>query len=183
MIASQHKGVYALRFDGKEVVTGGLFCAVGVLLPTLFHAFNLGKTFLPMHLPILVLGLLVSPPIAACGGFITPIASSFLTGMPPFPTALLMAIELPVLGATASFLRRYFKLPLLVCVFGAIVARCLCDIALAYAIAPLLQLPPGAFGIASIVSGVPGIILQVVAAPPIVMLIEHGRRRVSDERV
>jgi hypothetical protein len=176
-------GVCALRSEGKEIVMGGLFCAVGVLLPMLFHALGVGKTFLPMHLPILVLGLLVSPPVAACGGFITPIVSSFLTGMPPFPTALLMAVELPVLGATASFLCRYCKLPLLVCVFGAIGARCLCDIALAYTVAPLLQLPPGAFGVASIVSGVPGIILQVVAAPPIVMLIERGRRRISDERV
>lgn len=170
-----------MRPDPREVVVGGLFCAVGVVLPILFHAIGLGKTFLPMHLPILILGLLTSPAVAACGGFITPFASWFLTGMPPMPTVLLMAVELPTLGASASLLRRWLRLPLIACVIGAIAVRCLCDIALAYTIAPLLQLPPGAFGLASIAAGVPGIILQVVAAPPIVLLIERSRR-LQDER-
>lgn len=172
-----------MRPEPKEVVIGGLFCAVGVVLPMLFHAIGLGKFFLPMHLPILVLGLLThSPIVAACGGFITPLASWLLTGMPPMPTALLMAVELPALGASASLLRHRLCLPLLACVIGAIIARCLCDIVLAYTIAPLLQLPPGAFGIASIAAGAPGIILQIVAAPPIVLLIEHSRRVAWHER-
>ncbi|MCS7253646.1 MAG: ECF transporter S component [Armatimonadota bacterium] len=171
-----------MRFNQREVVVGGLFCAIGVILPVLFHAVGLGRSFLPMHLPILALGLLTSPLVAACGGFITPLASLFLTGMPPLPTALLMAVELPVLGASASFFRHRLRLPLLLCVISAIAARCLADIVLAYTFAPLLQLPPGAFGIASILVGLPGIVLQVVAVPPIVLLIERSRGIEQDER-
>lgn len=171
-----------MRTDAKEVVIGGLFCAIGVLLPMLFHAVGLGRAFLPMHLPILVLGLLTSPTVAACGGFITPLASSFLTGMPPMPTALLMALELPVLGASASLFRRWLHLPLLLCAVCAIAARCVSDMALAYTIAPMLQLPPGAFGIASITLGIPGIILQIVAAPPIVLAIERSKGWRRDDR-
>ncbi len=160
----------------QEVLIGALFGAVGVLLPILFHAVGLGRAFLPMHLPILVAGFFVSPLVAAATGFVVPWVSCFLTGMPPFPTAVLMSLELPVLGATASVLHCVLKLNVWVSTFGAIVARILWDITLlATVVAPLRQLPPGAFGIAAVIAGVPGIVLQLVAAPTIVLALKRAR--------
>ncbi|HID06761.1 MAG TPA: hypothetical protein EYP10_06395, partial [Armatimonadetes bacterium] len=52
----------------REIVLAGLFSALGVLLPILFHIVGLGKTFLPMHLPILTLGFLASPATVAAAG-------------------------------------------------------------------------------------------------------------------
>ncbi len=160
----------------QEVLIGALFGAVGVLLPVLFHAVGLGRVFLPMHLPILVAGFFVSPIVAAATGFITPWASCFLTGMPPLPMAVLMSLELPILGVTASLLYRVLKLNVWFSTIGAIVLRILWDIALlATVVAPLLQLPPGAFGVAAVLAGAPGIVLQLVATPAIVLALKRAK--------
>ena len=167
----------------REVLVGALFGAVGVLLPILFHAVGLGRAFLPMHLPILIAGFFLSPLVAAATGFVEPWASCFLTGMPPLPTAVLMSLELPILSAMASVLHRVLKLNVWVSTIGAIVARILWDIALlATVVAPLLQLPPGAFGITAVIVGAPGIGLQLVVAPAVVLALKRARPQWGQER-
>lgn len=173
----------------KESLIASLFAALGVVVPILFHLIGLGRVFLPMHLPILIVGFLVSPVIAAAAGFVTPWVSSFLTGMPPLPTAALMSIELPVLAAVASICYRTLSKKLqkaswsskIIVALGstviAIVARIAVDLfLLAKVVAPLLQLPAGSFGVAAVVAGLPGIALQLAIAPSIVLAIERERK-------
>jgi len=173
----------------REVLVASLFGALGIVVPTLFHLVGLGRVFLPMHLPVLAAGFFVSPLVAAAVGFLTPWASSFLTGMPPLPTAVLMSIELPVLSAVASTCYRTFGRRLregskggkIVAVLSstiiAIVARIFVDLTLlATVVAPLLQLPAGAFGLASVLAGLPGIALQLTVVPAVVLTIERVRR-------
>lgn len=173
----------------RDVLVASLFAALGVVTPILFHLVGLGKVFLPMHLPILIVGFLVSPVIATAVGFVTPWVSSFLTGMPPLPTAALMSIELPVLAAVASIchctLGKKFRKASwsgkIIVVWGstviAIVARIAVDLfLLAKVVAPMLQLPVGSFGAAAVVAGLPGIALQLVIAPTVVLAIERERK-------
>lgn len=173
----------------REVLVASLFGALGIVVPILFHLVGLGRVFLPMHLPVLAAGFFVSPLVAAAVGFLTPWASSFLTGMPPLPTAVLMSIELPVLSAVASTCYRTFGRRLregseggkIVAVLSstiiAIVARIFVDLTLlATVVAPLLQLPAGAFGLASVLAGLPGIALQLTVVPAVVLTIERVRR-------
>ncbi len=173
----------------KEVLLGALFGTLGIIVPILFHIVGLGRVFLPMHLPILAAGFFVSPVIAAAVGFVTPWASSFLTGMPPLPTAVLMSIELPVLSAVASLCYRTFGrwvqrsikggkiFAVLSSTIIAIVARIIVDLTLlATVVAPLLQLPAGAFGLASVLAGLPGIALQIIVVPIVVLTIERIRK-------
>lgn len=173
----------------REVLVAALFGALGIVVPILFHIVGLGRVFLPMHLPILAAGFFVSPVIAAVVGFVTPWASSFLTGMPPLPTAVLMSIELPVLSAVASICYRTFGrwmqkgikggkiFAVLSSTIIAIVARIVVDLTLlATIVAPLLQLPAGAFGLASVIAGLPGIALQVLIVPIVVLTIEQIRK-------
>jgi hypothetical protein len=95
-------------FQARDMVLGGLFGALGIVVPMLFHAVGLGKVFLPMYLPILALGLMVSWEVALIVGCATPLLSAVLTGMPPLapPIAALMATELACLAAVASLARR-----------------------------------------------------------------------------
>lgn len=173
----------------REVVTAALFSALGVVVPILFHLVGLGRVFLPMHLPILAVGFFVSPLTAAAAGFVTPWASSFLTGMPPLPTAVLMSLELPVLAATASVCYRFLKNKIsqgtlagkIFTIWGsavvAILARVIFDLVLlAEVVAPLLQLPAGSFGLIAVLSGAPGILLQLTVVPAIVLKIDQIRR-------
>jgi len=175
----------------REILIGTLFAALGVIVPILFHLVGLGRVFLPMHLPILAAGFFVSPIVAAATGFVTPWVSSFLTGMPPLPTAVLMSLELPVLAGIASLCYRALRGRVhesrwtgkIIAVWSstviAVVARVAVDLLLlAKVVAPLLQLPVGSFGLAAVLAGAPGIVLQLTVVPAIVLAIERmGKER------
>lgn len=172
-----------------EISVGALFAALGVVVPILFHLVGLGRVFLPMHLPILAVGFFVSPIVAAAAGFVTPWVSSFLTGMPPLPVAVLMSLELLVLAGIASLCYRALKgrvhksrwVGKIIAVWSstviAIVARIAVDLLLlAKVVAPILQLPAGSFGLAAVLAGTPGIVLQLTLVPAIVLAIERMRK-------
>ena len=64
--------------------------AGAVVLPQIFHTLgavsglgtSVGEAFLPMHLPIILAGLLAGPLVGAVSGFLAPIISYALSGMP-----------------------------------------------------------------------------------------------------
>ncbi|UCC69892.1 MAG: ECF transporter S component [Armatimonadota bacterium] len=152
--------------------------ALGLLLPIGFHALGWGgKVFLPMHLPVVVAGFLVSPATAVSLGVVVPLLSSVLTGMPPLapPVAALMALELATKAGLASVLYRSLRLPMSVVLLAAIVA----DWAV---LGVAVWWGAGAFGIESgvftyiagvIALGLPGTILQLVAVPVTVTAIQR----------
>lgn len=72
------------------------FCCV---LPAAFHAFGLGTAFSPMHIPVLMCGLICGGGYGAVCGFIGPILSSIITGMPPATGLVSMVPELLFYGA------------------------------------------------------------------------------------
>ena len=67
----------------KKLVYTGLLVAVGVLLPQVFHIFGssaAGMVFLPMHIPVLIGGLLLGPMSGLCIGVAAPLISFGITG-------------------------------------------------------------------------------------------------------
>lgn len=165
-----------LQARARHLALAGLVCALGMVLPVLFHAVGLGRTFLPMHLPILWGGLLLPPGLASLAGLLTPWASMLLTGMPPLPMAVIMSAELAVLGGSASVLRR-MGAPAAVAAWLAIVLRVMVTLVLTVALARMLNLPPAGVGIASVAAGLPGIVLQAVLVPAAAA--PFGRARAS----
>ncbi len=175
----------------RELSLGGLFIALGIVIPIGFHALGggkLGPVLLPMYLPVLVCGMLVSPGIAAAVGLLTPALSSALTGMPPvLPVLPLMMAELSVMGAVASLLHRRLRLPVLLAtpltlVAGRIVTGL--SVLLAVSLLPadlLASLPPpmrwpATYVIAATVTALPGLVLQLIAVPAVVTMVERRSR-------
>jgi len=157
-----------MKYSARDIALGGLFGTLGVVLPMIFHMVGLSHVFLPMHLPVLVCGLLVSPVTAFAVGVVTPIASAALTGMPPIvPTGVMMTLELGALGLMASCARRYLRLPIFVSVIVAMAAARLVTGLEMLGLAPLMGLKqsPMAYLAASVVSSWPGLALQLVVAP------------------
>lgn len=163
----------------RRIVIGGFFVAIGVVLPLAFHTFNVGQVFLPMHIPVLLSGYFVGPVIGAIVGFITPLLSSVLTGMPPFmpPIAQGMLAELACYGFFTGLLYRHMKLnSIITLIFAMILGR------LVYGIVGAFLLPIFGFeGIsplypitAGLITGIPGIILQLIIIPPIIYFIERN---------
>lgn len=160
----------------KEIVLSGLLLASGILLPMVFHMFSLtGPIALPMHIPVLIGGFLLSPQLALLLGIITPIISGLLTGMPVmFPMSIIMACELGVYGLTASLATRNFNLS---AIPALIISMILGRIAAGLTVAALVQLfgvkmNPIAYVQGAIVTGLPGIIIQLLFIPALIYAIK-----------
>lgn len=161
---------------GKDVVLGGLFTALGVVLPMLFHLVGLGKVFLPMHLPVVTAGFLVRPAVAASVGVSVPLLSAALTGMPPLPLAPLMAVELAILASSASLFYRRLRLPWWASLPLAILCGRTSWVLMVLILAPLLHLPERMLSLASIVAGLPGTALQLLVVPMVVCTLERRQK-------
>lgn len=157
------------KLTTKELVSGGLLLAIGILLPMIFHSFGMmGPVFLPMHIPVLIGGLILSPYLALVLGIATPIISGVLTGMPPmFPMAVIMAFELGAYGIIASLATRKFKLSsipsLIISMIGGRIVAGLTVAALVQLFG--IKMNPIAFVKGAVITGLPGIIIQIIIIP------------------
>jgi len=165
-------------FEARDLALGGLFGALGIVVPVLFHVLGpgVGPIFLPMYIPILALGALASWEVALVVGAATPLISSVLTGMPPLapPVALLMAFELAAL-ATATSLARSARLGLWpALVVGIISARVAGALAL-LTVGRALGYDKGVveYAVLSLLIAWPGILLQLTVVPGAVYAIER----------
>ena len=157
-----------MRFSVKQVSLNALFISLGIIIPFFFHQFGLaGRIFSPMHYPVFFAGIMLGPVSGAVVGLLSPILSFFLTSMPPPYAVPLMAIELPVYGFSIGLLYRYLKFPLLLSLILSMVAgRCAFALGL-FVIGAFIKLPLNfmSFLEASFITGLPGIVLQLILIP------------------
>lgn len=165
-----------------ENVMAGVFLVLALVFPVFFHMVHLGATFLPMFFPIALCGLLISPVPAMLVGFLAPLLSSVMTGMPPLypPIALIMAVEGVVLAGSLSVLRTQWHWPLYPSLITGILLQRLMLAAAVFGIAPLFHLPPKVFSAGMVFSGIPGVILQLIAVPPLVSMLEPRIKRMQE---
>lgn len=165
----------------KLLTQVALFVAIGVLLPMVFHAVGLGKVFLPMHIPALLSGFYGGPLVGAITGFVTPLLSAVLTGMPTLmpPVAQPMAFELGTYGCVAGILYYRVKAGVVPSLLGSMLAgRVMYGLVGAFLL-PLFGLKsvPLLYPLtAGVISGLPGIAVQLVLIPLLV-------NRISPERL
>ena len=75
-----------------------------------------------MHIPVFIGGILLAPELAILVGFLTPLLSSLLTGMPIlFPIAIIMMFELGTYGFIVSKLTRKYKLTIIITIIIAMI--------------------------------------------------------------
>ena len=152
----------------------GLFGALSLALPMLFHVFGLaGPLFLPMYWPLVTLAFLVSTGRAVLVAALVPFASSVLTGMPLLwpPLVVVMSAELAVqvglvgaLGrpkAGVASMGRAFAVLAAVLVAGRFLhAAGVWGLAQAFP-----RLPAGVLAGASLLAGWPGVVAMLVFVP------------------
>lgn len=167
----------------KKLVISALLLAVGLVLPFLTGQIpQLGSMLLPLHLPVLICGFVCGWSWGLAVGFILPLFRSLLFGMPPMvPTALAMAFEMAAYGAVSGLL--YRRLPkttvnIYVALVGAmLVGRLvwgLVSIPL-YAIFTERSFALAAFWAGGFVNAWPGMVLQLVLVPVIVLALERAK--------
>jgi len=160
----------------KNIVLSGVFIAIGIVLPIIFHSFNMGgQVFLPMHIPVLIAGMFLGPLYGLIVGVITPILSSVLTGMPPmFPMLPIMIFELATYGFVSGYIyKKFTKNSYLSLIAGMIDGRITAAIVV-YVLASFFgaQMSPFNFVKAGIITGLPGIIIQLIIIPPLVKILK-----------
>ena len=86
----------------KKACICSLCTALCYVLPVAFHALALGAAFSPMHLPVLLCGLVCGWPYGLFCGLAGPVISCVLSGMPSPAQLIYMGPELCVYGLAAG---------------------------------------------------------------------------------
>lgn len=164
----------------KRLVLAAACTALCVVLPIAFHAIpNAGQVILPMHIPVLLCGLICSWPYGFLCGLLGPLLSSLITGMPPAAMLPSMMIECATYGCTAGLMLKWVHtkhtyLDLYICQSVAMVAgRVIAGLAKAWILAP--GTPAFAWVTTSLVAGIPGIVLQLALLPTIVYALMRAK--------
>lgn len=160
----------------KKLVLAAVCIALCVVLPMAFHAIqNAGAVFLPMHIPVLLCGLICGWPYGLLCGLLGPLLSSALTSMPPAPILPSMMVELAVYGCVTGIMMQlvHTKKPLADLYISMITAmalgRTLAGLAKSLIFAP--GTAPFAWVTTSLVTGLPGICIQLVLIPLVIYVL------------
>jgi len=162
----------------------GAFVLLNVAVPWVFHQFHLaGPTFLPMHIFVFVAGLLLGWRMGLIVGFLTPLISYTVSGMPVLQVLPQIVIEFSVYGLTAGMLRERFNLRVIWSLFGAMIAgrlALLLGILVIYLIIGTVYSPLGlevnpilAFW-SMIKQGWPGMVIQLTLIPGVIWLLSKS---------
>ena len=164
----------------KKIVFTAVCAALCVVLPMAFHAIqNAGTIFLPMHIPVLLCGLMCGWPFGCICGILGPVLSSLLTGMPPAAMLPSMIIECAAYGCVTGLMMKYVhtKNPvadLYVSMITAMVlGRVLAGLAKSLILSP--GTAPFAWVTTTLVAGIPGIVIQLILIPLVVMSLTRAK--------
>ena len=165
-----------------KMILAALFLALAYVMPFLTGQIpEIGSMLCPMHIPVLLCGFICGWQWGLVVGFVAPIFRSLILTMPPlFPTAVCMAFELAAFGALAGIL--YKKIPRKkLCIYVSLLISMLVG-RLVWGIAMFVcfGIKGGSFTLTAFLAGaftnaVPGITVQILLIPIIVMLLENTK--------
>lgn len=173
------------RTASKKLVLSAMFLALALVLPFLTGQIpEIGAMLCPMHIPVLLCGFFCGWPWGLTVGLVAPVFRSLLFGMPPmFPVAVCMSAELAVYGSVSGLL--YGKLPgkksaVYISLVAAMVSGRLVWGAARFLCAGLDTSVFGlsAFWAGAVTTAIPGIVLQLLLIPVLVLTLEKNRELV-----
>lgn len=166
----------------KKIIFSALFLAVGTILPFFTAQIKeIGDSLLPMHIPVMLCGLICGAKYGLVVGFLLPVFRSVLFSMPPFyPNSIWMAFELATYGFVIGILYNRRKKAstgyLYFCLITSMISgRIIWGITKTI----LLGLTDKAFTfhafiVEGIIDALPGIALQLIIIPPIMSLVRKN---------
>lgn len=168
------------RSELKKMVLAALFLALAYVMPFLTGQIpEVGAMLCPLHIPVLLCGFFCGWPWGIVVGLVAPLFRSLTLGMPPlFPTAVCMAFELAAYGGIAGLMHKILprKKPFVYVslLTAMIVGR------LVWGASMLLcmglsgeRFTAAAFLAGALLNAIPGIIVQILLIPVLVMLLDR----------
>lgn len=162
-----------------NIALSAMFLSIGFVLPIFTSQIKeIGDTLLPMHIPVMLCGLICGWKYGFIVGLILPFIRSVVFSMPPiYPNAVWMATELAVYGLVIGLLYFIINRKNTIGVYISLVSAMLIG-RLAWGIAKTILLGVSGkaftfsmFMIGGFVDAVPGIIIQLVLIPLIMAVL------------
>ena len=163
----------------KRMTLSALCVALCVVLPIAFHVIpNAGAVLLPMHIPVLLCGLVCGWQYGLLCGILGPLVSSVLTGMPPAAILPGMMVECGLYGCVGGLMMEcirtgslyrdlYISLPV-----AMLAGRVISGIVKALILTPGLSFT--AWATASFVTALPGSSVQLIMLPTLVVALNRA---------
>ncbi len=163
-----------------RLVLAALVIALGLVTPFLTGQIpQIGSALLPMHLPVLLCGFVLGWKYGLSVGAIVPLLRSICFGMPPmYPAAVAMMSELAAYGALCGLLYRLLPKKL-TCIYISLIGAMLGGRVVWGLVRWAMMAAGTEFGWQAFVAGAfvqafPGIILQLVLIPLLVLILEKS---------
>lgn len=165
----------------KNLTLSAMFLALGLVLPLLTGQIpQIGSMLLPMHLPVFLCGLICGWQYGGVIGFVTPLLRYVIFGMPVlYPTGLAMSLELMTYGIVAGLLYAISKWQCVVALYRCLIIAMLAGRAVWGVTEVILLGLSGdsftwqAFFAGAFLNAVPGIILQLILIPAIMLALHR----------
>ena len=164
----------------KNLVTAAMMMALGLVLPFLTGQIpEVGSMMLPMHLPVLLCGLICGWQYGGVVGFVLPLFRYMLFGMPPMPVGIAMAFELAAYGAVVGYLYSHARWQCVVSLYRCLIAAMIAG-RLVWAAARVVM--TGVAGVpftwelflsGALLTAIPGIILQLIVIPAVMVALNR----------
>ena len=173
----------------QRLAYAALYLALALVLPFVTGQIpEIGSMLCPMHLPVLLCGFMCGGFWGLAVGFIAPLLRSMLFGMPAmFPAAVAMAFELAVYGAMAGWLRQALPRTRAMTYVVLILSMAAGRVIWGTVRLLLAGLSGNSFTWALFLAGaftnaIPGIILQLVLIPVLVIAMERAGLSLNREK-
>lgn len=169
------------KFSILNLTLAAMFMAIGLVLPFFTGQIpQIGKMLLPMHIPVLLCGLICGWQYGLFVGFTLPLLRYFLFGMPIlFPTGIAMAFELATYGMAIGLLYSRSRWQCVIALYRSLLLAMLAGRIVWGIVQQLLLGIHGdvftwqMFLAAAFLNAIPGIVLQLILIPTIMLALNR----------
>ncbi|MCI9143823.1 MAG: ECF transporter S component [Lachnospiraceae bacterium] len=164
-----------------KLTLAAMFMAIGLLLPFLTGQIpQFGNMLLPMHIPVILCGLICGWQYGLAVGATLPVLRYFLFGMPVlFPAGIAMAFELATYGLVVGLLYSRSRWKCVIALYRSmIIAMVAGRVVWGIVQTLLLGISGGSFtwkmfAAGAFLNAIPGIILQLILIPVIMVALNR----------
>lgn len=159
-----------------------MFLALGLVLPFLTGQIpQIGNMMLPMHIPVLLCGLICGWQYGAVTGLVLPLLRYMVFGMPVlFPTGIAMAFELMTYGAVVGLLYSRSRWQCVVALYRSLITAMIAGRIVWGAVQIILLGITGSrftvqmFLAGAFLNAIPGIIIQLILIPTVMVALNRA---------
>ncbi len=164
-----------------NLLLSAMFLSMGLVLPFLTGQIQqIGNMLLPMHIPVILCGLICGWQYGLTVGAILPVMRSFLFSMPVlYPSAIAMSFELAVYGFLVGLLFTKAKWQCVRSLYRCLIISMIAG-RVVWGIAMLLLsgvkgelFTLETFIAGALINAIPGIILQLIIIPAVMLVLDR----------